>query len=142
MNKLVSALHDATHLVPGAPTHRAIRPPPSWPHRTRVNPPPHTQSPHLHNLESAPPNPAARPHHLAELDPPAHRASDRRPSKFVLELKRSAIAGVPDEVEIKPRGPSLASRSRSTAPLVRLHSDASEAAAVRETQRSPRTAGD
>ena len=47
MNKLVSALHDATHLVPGAPTH-SDTPAAHRPHRTGVNPR-HNKSPHLQN---------------------------------------------------------------------------------------------
>lgn len=47
MNRLVSALHDATHLVPGVPTH-SDTPATHRPHRTGVNPR-HNKSHHLQN---------------------------------------------------------------------------------------------
>ena len=43
MNKLVSALHDATHHIPGVPTH-SDTPATQRPHRTHR---PHNRNPHL-----------------------------------------------------------------------------------------------
>jgi hypothetical protein len=48
MNKLLFALHEATHQAPGVPAH-SDTPATQRPHRTRVNPRPHDQSAHLHN---------------------------------------------------------------------------------------------
>jgi hypothetical protein len=48
MNKLVSTMHDATHLVPGVPAH-GDAPVTQRSHRTRVNPRLRNQSPHLQN---------------------------------------------------------------------------------------------
>jgi len=48
MNKLVSTLHDATHLVPGVPAH-GDAPTVQRPHRTRVSPRPHNRSPRRHS---------------------------------------------------------------------------------------------
>jgi hypothetical protein len=56
MNKLVTTLHDATHLVPGVPTH-SDTPVAQRPHRSRISPRPrnssHVQSPNRHH--QAPP---------------------------------------------------------------------------------------
>jgi len=46
MNKHVSALHDATHLVPGVPTH-SDTPGTVRHHRTKASPRLHHRSPHL-----------------------------------------------------------------------------------------------
>ena len=48
MNKLTSALHYATHFVPGVPTH-GDTPVAQRPRRTRVSPRLHTRGPHLQN---------------------------------------------------------------------------------------------
>ncbi|MFF1877287.1 hypothetical protein [Leifsonia sp. NPDC058230] len=48
MNKLASAVHDATHHVPGVPAHSDLPATPR-PHRTRGNPRPHGQSAHPHD---------------------------------------------------------------------------------------------
>jgi hypothetical protein len=48
MNKLVSAMHDATHVVPGVPTH-SDAPATQRAHRSPVNPRRHNQSPRLQN---------------------------------------------------------------------------------------------
>ena len=48
MNKLVSPLHDATHLVPGVPAH-GDAPTVQRPHRTRVSPRLRNRSPHRHS---------------------------------------------------------------------------------------------
>lgn len=46
MNTLAATLHDATHLVPGVPTHRET-PATERHHRTRVGHRLHNRSPHL-----------------------------------------------------------------------------------------------
>jgi len=46
MNKLASTLHDATHLIPGVPTHSDTLAT-QRPHRTRVSPRLRNRSPHL-----------------------------------------------------------------------------------------------
>jgi hypothetical protein len=48
MNKLVSAMHDATHLAPGAPAH-SDTPATAQRHGTRVNPRPHDHTPRVQN---------------------------------------------------------------------------------------------
>jgi hypothetical protein len=47
MNKLASTLHDATHIVPGVPTH-SDTPATHQPHRTGVTPR-HNKNPRLQN---------------------------------------------------------------------------------------------
>ena len=48
MKKLVSALHDATHLLPGVPTHSDAHATERH-HRTRVGPRLHNRSPRVQN---------------------------------------------------------------------------------------------
>ena len=48
MNKLVSVLHDATHLVPGVPTHRNTTAT-QRPHQSRTSSRLHNRSPRMHS---------------------------------------------------------------------------------------------
>ena len=56
MNKLVSALHDATHLLPGVPTHSEVTAA-RHSHRTNIGPRLHNRSPHLQNARRHHQNP-------------------------------------------------------------------------------------